>query len=51
MKAIQSSSYPLADLSLRHKNLARFSLLMTNDDISNQSNLTSTQPKVWLCSC
>jgi len=37
MKAIQSSSYPLADLSLRHKNLARFSLLMTNDDISNQS--------------
>lgn len=37
MMAIQSNSYPLADLSLRHKNLARLSLLMTNDDISNQS--------------
>lgn len=37
MMAIQSNSYPMADLSLRHKNLARFSLLMTSDDISNQS--------------
>lgn len=25
MMAIQSNSYPMADLSLRHKNLARFS--------------------------
>ncbi len=37
MMAIQSNSYPLADLSLRQKNLARLSLLMANDDISNQS--------------
>ncbi|UIL52547.1 host cell division inhibitor Icd-like protein [Pantoea agglomerans] len=37
MKAIQSNSYPLVDLSLRQKNLARLSLLMINDDVSNLS--------------
>lgn len=35
MMAVQSNAYPLAGLSLRPKNLAKLSQLMTNDDVSN----------------
>jgi len=35
MIAVQSKGFPLAGLSLRPKNLAKLSQLMTNDDVSN----------------